>query len=863
MAAGIKWSKMVIAPCRVPMQYVASNFCCRTQNVPPTATINFYYKSSYSVKYVATIHQPGCIVSGEGSVTCSHDNNEFVYNLKYSSLYFQNAIGTWGCRYYANESSYTLKEYQVVTDDQGFKMVHPGDRAVLTWITYPSIFLYLKVISPSGLLLLNVSKNNITYIAEKVQFVGNLSVGNVSIQLDNVLDKDNGTYICHITNYKIIGITVVVLKKPLTPIISVDPGSVITSGYKVSSTISCESSSQSAAPMYYNAKIQYNWIIPDSDASYNTNININKLYLYGVDCRMNMSLPVYCAAKEEDEMSYDSEPFYPHDLCSMVPLPSTTPTPAPLEKKQITAFVGLLTFFIIAFVFTLVISLVVGRKRVKKKMKKFYKCCCSCCKDDSDSDDEVILRSTSRSRHRGLEDGLFQENDAHLQSIIDQIVQEESREAREANGPTVNRPPEVFNLFAVQDPNQSNNANENQSSNTPVEDQPDDDSDVNETSEGASNDLQTQGAAAPGVAPVQLLMEVESRLEEFNQSLGEQALQIVVNRDNIVNNLICYYTDPIVPQSRVQVKMFDENGIDAGGITADMYTSFWMKAQEQFFIGCENVVPYLPAHKMVEEENFRVLGSILSHSVALLKTIPIPLCKTTIIVMIYDTLDVAKDTLLKDFLLFIDSYDRNLISKALSNYGSLSEEEQGNLQSIFARYDYAGVIKESNFSEHLVLLARNEICRKPKPLCELMRAGIPSTHMDVFWSLLHPDHLNILYVALKPTATRIIARLHIEGDSSNLSHGQQRAFQYLKNLLNELSPEELENFIQFVTGKRSTPRDPIMVSFTTSRGFQRMPKAHTCSNLLELPATYEDYNAFKNEFKHLLASDEVMIMTME
>ncbi|KAL3887052.1 hypothetical protein ACJMK2_027008 [Sinanodonta woodiana] len=756
-----------------------------------------------------------------------------------------------------------LNQKEVLTSDNGFKIVRPGERPVLTWIPviwymdYNSV-LSLKVISPGGLLLLNVSNNNITYTADKVQFVGNLSLRNVSIQLDNVLERDNGTYTCNTRSNENIGITVVVLKAPLTPIISVDPESVIASGYEVRGTISCVSSSQSAAPMYYDATIQNIWIVPDSDANYNTSIFRNKLNISGVDCRMNSSLPVYCAAKEIDERSYDSEPFYPHQLCFMISLPSTTSIPTPSMEKNITTLVGLLSFFIIAFVFTLVISTVVGRKRVKKRMKK-----CCCCKDDADSDNEVMLTPTPRNSHRGLEDGLIQENDTHLQAIIDQIAREESRQAREVNRPTVNRTSEVFNVFPVQDSNQSNSANENQSNDIPVEDQPDSNNDANETGEGASNDTQEQGATYAGVAAAQLLMEVESRLEEFNHSLGEQALQIVVNRDNIVNNLICYYTDPIVPQSRVQVKMFDENGIDAGGITADMYTSFWMKAQEQFFIGCDNVVPYLPAHKMVEEEVFRVLGSILSHSVALLKTIPIPLCKTTIIVMIYDTLDVAKETLLKDFLLFIDSADRNLISKALTSYSSLSAEEQGNLQTIFTRYDYAGVIKESNFVEHLVLLARNEICRKPKPLCELMRAGIPSIHMDVFWSLLHPDHLNILYVALRPTATRIIARLHIDGDSSNLSNGQQRAFQYLKNLLNELSPEELENFIQFVTGKRSTPRDPIMVSFTTSRGFQRMPKAHTCSNLLELPATYEDYNAFKNEFKHLLASDEAMIMTME
>ncbi|KAK3601262.1 hypothetical protein CHS0354_040441 [Potamilus streckersoni] len=1109
MNTGAQQPKIVIGPCSLPMIGVTTNFCCRTRNVPPRANIEFfmYEHHKYYDAVVATIQQPGCMtLSSFGvNVTCKQENDELVYSLMYLAMDIYNAIGTWGCRYSGYESTYTLNRYQVLTEHKQYIMVHPGDNAVLSWVISPRSDLNLQVFYPDGLPLLIVFQNSVTFLAGKVLFLGNLSTGDVSVQLKNVLENDIGTYTCSMTNNENIGITLVVLKKPLTPVISLKPGSVSKSGYKVEGKIICTSSSQSAAPMYYYTLLQYNWTVIYTQASYKTSTSWNELLLTDVDCRMDGLPPVYCAAKEKDAISDNSEPFYPYDLCSVTTLPS--------PKKELNQRITTLT--VSAFVVTLIISLVLGfpwyrytappspspspafhgtdilplHPHPQPFMVQIY--CPSIpthslswyrytappspppafhvpqgeptgansqsCDNThltnrppdalgavSYADDhfqpplampqefdhdlqsviEEIALQESRERNyesvdnnpsrnqqhnaqRGPSTGAFgaqppmqvqsvpQEFDHDLQSVIEEIALQESRERNYEsvdNNPSRNQqhnaqrgpstgafgapPPvqdqcvpqevdhdlqSVIEEIALQESRErnyesvDNNPSRNQQHNAqrgpstgafgaqpPVQDQcvpqeyehrlqnvieiipcqwsreanyqlydnnpswnrqeyalrtaspgvastqlpmqvqsipwvfqphqqyldiacqrPREEHSPLHDNNPLQNRYNAQRTASAGVAGPQFLKEVESKLEELNQSLGEQALQIVVNRDNIVDNLICHYTDPVVPQSRVQVRMIGEDGMDAGGVTADMYTTFWNKAKEQFFIGCEAVVPYLPAHKMVEEEKFHVLGRILSHSVALLKTIPIPICTSTIIVMIYDTVKVPEETLLNDFLLFIASEDKDLISKALINYSSLSPEELGNLQSIFARYDYAGVIKESNFANHLIQLANNEICRKPKPLCELMRAGIPAAHMNVFWSFMHPDYLNTLYVVQKPTAMAIIARLQVDRDSINLSSGQKRAFQYLKDFLYELSPEELEIFVQFVTGKRSTPRDPIIITFSALHGFRRTPKAHTCSNLLELPATYEHYNAFKNEFKHLLKSDELMIMTME
>lgn len=352
-------------------------------------------------------------------------------------------------------------------------------------------------------------------------------------------------------------------------------------------------------------------------------------------------------------------------------------------------------------------------------------------------------------------------------------------------------------------------------------------------------------------------------LEQHHQHLNQEVVTLQVSRDNLVENLIGYYTEENLALSRVTVRFMGEEGMDCGGVTYDMFTTFWSRAQETFFIGYEAVVPYLPPHRFIEDSKYRVLGRILSHSIAVMKAFPIPICKSTIIAMIYETTDMSADTLLEDFLYFLDDHDRSLVTSAINDYGSLTTEQTDELRTIFERFDYAVVVSAENFKHHVTQLARHVTCIRPRPLLDLMRSGIPQNHLHYFWSRFHLNTLDVLFRALKPTAERIIARLKTSDEHSHLSRRQSRVLIFLKDFLKELSVSELETFLQFVTGKKSIPRDKITIEFTTEAGKLRLPKAHTCSNMMELPESYEDYDTFRSEFKHLLASDEALKMSME
>ena len=50
--------------------------------------------------------------------------------------------------------------------------------------------------------------------------------------------------------------------------------------------------------------------------------------------------------------------------------------------------------------------------------------------------------------------------------------------------------------------------------------------------------------------------------------------------------------------------------------------------------------------------------------------------------------------------------------------------------------------------------------------------------------------------------------------------------------------DDLRNFLRFTTGSLMCVAESIIINFNSVTGLARRPFAHTCSNVLELPAAY-------------------------
>lgn len=63
------------------------------------------------------------------------------------------------------------------------------------------------------------------------------------------------------------------------------------------------------------------------------------------------------------------------------------------------------------------------------------------------------------------------------------------------------------------------------------------------------------------------------------------------------------------------------------------------------------------------------------------------------------------------------------------------------------------------------------------------------------------------------------------------------------------------SFLRFTTGSDICLGGNIKVIFISTSGIQRTPIAHTCTNTLELPETYENFIEFRTEIASLLTSN--------
>ena len=207
-------------------------------------------------------------------------------------------------------------------------------------------------------------------------------------------------------------------------------------------------------------------------------------------------------------------------------------------------------------------------------------------------------------------------------------------------------------------------------------------------------------------------------------------------------------------EDQLQVCFVGQDGIDVGGLDMleDMFFVFWEKAFKTYFTGESVFIPFLPVARLHEANRiYPILGRILSHSTALLQTIPVRFCRSTLLTLLHSSLEANEECLVNDFMNFITQSERQFLEMAVRNYQSLTNSDKEEVKYIFWRFGMGAVIREDNISRMVVNLARYELCMKPLSWCTLMTSGIPKKHMQAFWETLSYTELNDPYKALLPT----------------------------------------------------------------------------------------------------------------
>lgn len=84
---------------------------------------------------------------------------------------------------------------------------------------------------------------------------------------------------------------------------------------------------------------------------------------------------------------------------------------------------------------------------------------------------------------------------------------------------------------------------------------------------------------------------------------------------------------------------------------------------------------------------------------------------------------------------------------------------------------------------------------------------------------------------------------------------QSEISKHLKRYIRDLDPEKLKLFFRFCNVSNSLTMDKISVEFTVMHGIERKPIAHTCSYMLQLSKTYENFMEFRSESNNVLSEN--------
>ena len=334
---------------------------------------------------------------------------------------------------------------------------------------------------------------------------------------------------------------------------------------------------------------------------------------------------------------------------------------------------------------------------------------------------------------------------------------------------------------------------------------------------------------------------------------SEQEVDVHIIRHTLVDDLLEFYKDPDIASKTLNVTFEGEPGVDCMGLTRDLFTSFWKVVTKDLFQGEDCVVPDLPLHRRKKEAwKFVCLGRILSHTVAMTMTVPSTLARSVLVKLASDT-EVDDECLLTDFLLFVTLREKELLTKAMSDFSSLTKEEYSRLQNFYIAHGFHTLPKGTEILDQILAIAHQDLVKKPGSLVSKMREGIPPSHVAAFWKRLSADDIAHVLEAQRPTPEKVVNV--IMSSIGDMTDDQERTLYFLKEFVAGLDFDTLTDFLLFVTGSVHQP-DKIKVTFTTLIGMERRPISHTCFNHLEVPTTYGSIKEFKREFVSVLASPE-------
>lgn len=338
----------------------------------------------------------------------------------------------------------------------------------------------------------------------------------------------------------------------------------------------------------------------------------------------------------------------------------------------------------------------------------------------------------------------------------------------------------------------------------------------------------------------------------------EQGSPHLIKRKEIYEDVMNLYSNfsKLSTEFPFRVAFDDENAVDSGGVSRDMFSGFWNVVFKKQFDGPGSLIP--ATHPDVNMDDFPILGKILSHGYISCGFLPVHISFPVLAaVLLGPTVSIDEKILRKSLLDHFNYHDASVLRRAFQYVdGEYPSELQSSLLSLVGAYGCRKIPTPVNLSSLITTIAKHEFLVKPVGAILAMHNGIPQEHR-AFWAKTSIKLLLNVYNASNATASAV---LNIIREPHCKNNSEESAYNYLIQYVGNLREDGLRNFLRFVTGSSALVVDDLFVNFNALDGIARRPIAHTCSCTLDLPTTYSTFLEFSHDFNELLSSELSWIM---
>lgn len=317
-----------------------------------------------------------------------------------------------------------------------------------------------------------------------------------------------------------------------------------------------------------------------------------------------------------------------------------------------------------------------------------------------------------------------------------------------------------------------------------------------------------------------------------------------LHRGNVFTEFLEAFKQNVIEIKALKIEMIlpngeAEHGDDVGGILRDSLSEFWSSFYEKCTIGTTYKVPYV-RHDFGESE-WTAVAKIITAGYNLVKYFPIRLSPVFIMNCLGD--EPCQSDTLNNFLEILSESEASLVRAALNDFQSADIEE---LTEFVSSYASKWMPTNENFEKLIQDIAHIELIQKPAYVSKCFAKELRKS--------LASFEIKIVYDTLKPNAKNCLRMISLSKSAEELTQDEANTFSFLKKFIRESQESMRQAFLRYCTGA-DLPTNQIYVSFINTVGLHRVPVGHTCTGILELPSTYENYLTFRSEMSNLLQSN--------